>query len=109
LLKADGKLVAKLKELFSELKANGKLDAAKHLDLLKIKCFSRDTLVHTATGPRPIGEIEPGEQIWSYHFERGVWGLCEVKKRLAPLVPMAPAWERPASRLRLLLSGRNVQ
>lgn len=51
-------------------------------DLLKIKCFSRDTLVHTATGPRPIGEIEPGEQIWSYHFERGVWGLCEVKERL---------------------------
>ena len=82
LLKADGKLVAKLKELFSELKANGKLDAAKHLDLLKIKCFSRDTLVHTATGPRPIGEIEPGEQIWSYHFERGVWGLCDVKERL---------------------------
>jgi hypothetical protein len=82
LLKADGKLVAKMKELFSELKANGKLDAAKHLDLLKIKCFSRDTLVHTATGFRPIGEIEPGEQIWSYHFERGVWGLCEVKERL---------------------------
>jgi hypothetical protein len=75
-------LVAKLKELFSELKANGKLDAAKHLDLLTIKCFSRDTLVHTATGPRPIGEIEPGEQIWSYHFERGGWGLCEVKERL---------------------------
>ena len=66
----------------TSIKANGKLDAAKHLDLLKIKCFSRDTLVHTATGPRPIGEIEPGEQIWSYHFERGVWGLCEVKERL---------------------------
>jgi hypothetical protein len=64
------------------LKAHGKIDAAKHLDLLKIKCFSRDTLVHTATGPRPIGEIGPGEQIWSYHFERGVWGLCEVKERL---------------------------
>jgi hypothetical protein len=64
------------------LRVNGKLDAAEHLDLLKIKCFSRDTLVHTATGPRPIGEIEPGEQIWSYHFERGVWGLCEVKERL---------------------------
>jgi hypothetical protein len=82
LLKVDGKLVAKLRELFSELKAHGKIDASKHLDLLKIKCFSRDTLVHTATGPRPIGEIEPGEQIWSYHFERGVWGLCEVKERL---------------------------
>ena len=38
--------------------------------------------MHTATGPRPIGEIEPGEQIWSYRFERGVWGLCEVKERL---------------------------
>ena len=38
--------------------------------------------MHTATGPRPIGEIELGETICAYHFERVVWELCEVKERL---------------------------
>ncbi len=35
-----------------------------------------------ATGPRPIGEILPGDQVWAYRFEAGSWELCEVKERL---------------------------
>ena len=86
---ADNRQAAKAADNSMGTAATGKVAAETASDLSWIKCFSRDTLVHTATGPRPIGESEPGEQIWSYHFERGVWGLCEDKERLAPLVPMA--------------------
>lgn len=50
-------------------------------------CFSRDTLVATPTGPRPIGEIRPGELVLAHDFTEG----CHLLRARA---------RRPKSRLR---------
>ncbi len=44
-------------------------------------CFSRDTEVATPDGPRPIGEIEPGESVLAYDFETGCWNPRRVVER----------------------------
>ena len=47
-----------------------------------IKCFSRDTLVSTESGLRPIGEVQAGDRVNAYDFEGGQWRLQQVKERL---------------------------
>ena len=54
----------------------------KNLKLPSIgACFTRDTLVGTATGLRPIAQIESGERVWAFDFKEGDWRLCEVECR----------------------------
>jgi hypothetical protein len=48
---------------------------------LGINCFPPETLVATETGLRRIGEIEPGERVWGFDFQRGEWRLCAVEAR----------------------------
>ncbi|HVS36831.1 MAG TPA: RHS repeat-associated core domain-containing protein [Gemmataceae bacterium] len=44
-----------------------------------IGCFPPNTLVATESGPKPIGQVEVGEQVWSYDFPRGIWRLCGIE------------------------------
>lgn len=44
-------------------------------------CFTRDTLVATASGSKPIGDIAAGEKVWAFDFERGVPVLADVQTR----------------------------
>jgi hypothetical protein len=44
-------------------------------------CFTRDTLVGTATGLRPIAQIEAADEVWAFDFKNGEWRLCEVECR----------------------------
>lgn len=59
-------------------------------------CFTRDTLVQTADGPRQIGTITAGDEVYSFDFETGEWGLRPVIERLdsiydGPLVTVETA------------------
>ena len=44
-------------------------------------CFAPDTLVSTEHGMIPIAHVEPGEQVYSYDFDRGEWILADVLQR----------------------------
>jgi hypothetical protein len=44
-------------------------------------CFAPTTLVSTASGPRPIGEIEPSDEVWAFDFDTGEYVLARVLKR----------------------------
>src|SRR5207253_2517421 len=46
-----------------------------------VNCFPPATLVATEAGLRPIAQVEPGERVWAYDFQGGVWRLCEVEYR----------------------------
>ena len=47
-----------------------------------IRCFSRNTLVSTETGLRPIGAVTAGDRVHSYDFSRGCWALRIVTDRI---------------------------
>jgi hypothetical protein len=47
-----------------------------------LKCFSRDTLVSTKTGLKPIGTIQEDEEVYSFDFDSDQWVLCRVIERL---------------------------
>jgi hypothetical protein len=44
-------------------------------------CFTPDTLVATAQGPKPIGKVQPGEMVRAYDFASGRWVQAEVQQR----------------------------
>ncbi|WP_439624849.1 hypothetical protein [Gemmata sp.] len=44
----------------------------------KPKCFVAGTLVHTASGPKPIEEVIVGDRVWAYDRQAGNWQLREV-------------------------------
>ena len=52
---------------------------------LRTKCFTRDTLVSTAHGHRPIGEIQAGDRVWSFDFAADQWRLQSVIDRIDSL------------------------
>jgi hypothetical protein len=41
-------------------------------------CFTRDTLVATDLGLRPIAEIAVGQRVWAYNLNAGEWRSCAV-------------------------------
>ncbi len=57
----------------------------KQFDLLgfmnSVNCFPDNTPVWTEFGLRPICEVNPGDNVWSYDFENGEWQLSAVSKR----------------------------
>jgi hypothetical protein len=65
-----------------ELLESGVRNADEVIDFLKTKCFARDTVVSTATGLRPIGEISVGEKVHSFDFRSGEWKLRTVTDRI---------------------------
>ena len=54
-------------------------------DILRTKCFARDTLVSTIDGLCPIGKIAPGTMVSSFDFDEGVWRHREVTERIDSL------------------------
>jgi hypothetical protein len=44
-------------------------------------CFAPATLVSTSTGRRPIGEIEPNDEVYALDFDTGEYVLARVLKR----------------------------
>lgn len=43
-------------------------------------CLPPDELVYTEHGPRPIAEVEKGDQVWSYDTEEESWSLRSVER-----------------------------
>ena len=62
-------------EMFLPAKAG-----AGYLVYKALHCFSPDTLVLTANGQRPIGELRKGDFVKSMNFETGEWQLNAVQE-----------------------------
>jgi hypothetical protein len=50
-------------------------------DAAEQMCFTRDTLVATSGGQKPIGEVQAGELVWAFNFAIGDWVLAKVVQR----------------------------
>ena len=69
-------------EIKLEESASAAVDAAATSDVpLICPCFSSDTTVLTADGPRPIGEVRAGDLVWSADPETGARELRRVIRR----------------------------
>jgi RHS repeat-associated protein len=41
-------------------------------------CFPKGTLVGTKNGPKPIENLRPTDEVWSYDFRKGEWATGQV-------------------------------
>jgi hypothetical protein len=71
----------------SGLASNGEntIDDVVAVLIQRAQCFTRDTLVSTDSGRRPIGEIQVGDHVHSFNFKSGEWDLCRVERRIDSL------------------------
>jgi hypothetical protein len=50
-------------------------------ELARSYCFAPDTLISTFTGRKRIEDVNPGEHVHAFDFEKGKWVLSEVVHR----------------------------